>query len=513
MSGVEGQMTQAGVMDTISKRHEVDPVFAEVCAMVYGDAVDVREVYDQVSKAMPDSADLNTHAVPNSKPRRRKFPKSYPVTTVMSKSLPIGSVVGATPQDRSKNRKIAATGMAATTVALTGGLHAVKLTAGHVAARRAALKEAKGIGSVVAAMPKTKLAGIGAAAGAGWGILHATELGADALSYRANAKAYKANMEPKAKTPVIKSMQEILNEVAAPILEARREGQISTTKAIEMIAKAAESIETNYEVSKWSPMQIARDIKGAVVGRDVFAVPPIDRLKRLPKAANLVVNPVARANSRAENTARVAANAIPARRAAFKMTALTTGATAGGFGYHEGKKKGRSQVVSLAKADDQVDYTFVGEISKMDEHKRLAFGWCHLSEVDGQPHYDLQGDYAPIEEIEKSAYAYVLDSRKGGDMHTRDGDRPVHTADLVESMVVTPEKLSKMGLSPEVAASVPTGWWIGMKVKDDKQWAQVLSGERTGFSVHGKGNRVSKVLEEERGIPHTTGNRVSKVMS
>ena len=69
-----------------------------------------------------------------------------------------------------------------------------------------------------------------------------------------------------------------------------------------------------------------------------------------------------------------------------------------------------------------------------------------------------------------------------------------HTADLVESMVVTPEKLAKMGLSAEVAKSVPTGWWIGMRVNDDKQWAQVLSGERAGFSIHGKGSRVSKTL-------------------
>lgn len=144
---------------------------------------------------------------------------------------------------------------------------------------------------------------------------------------------------------------------------------------------------------------------------------------------------------------------------------------------------------------EQVDYGFVGEISKVDEDKRLAFGWCSLSTVDGEPVVDLQGDYIPIEEIEKTAYVYVKDSRVGGDMHSRDGEAPKHTADLVESFVATPEKLQQMGISAEVAKNVPAGWWVGMRVNDDEQWRMVKSGERQGFSVHGKGQRVQKDIE------------------
>jgi hypothetical protein len=85
----------------------------------------------------------------------------------------------------------------------------------------------------------------------------------------------------------------------------------------------------------------------------------------------------------------------------------------------------------------------------------------------------------------------VLTSRKGGDMHRRVAkadDQPMHTSDLIESFVVTPEKLEKMGLAP---SALPHGWWVGFKVNDDEQWRMVKSGERTAFSIHGTGTRTA----------------------
>ena len=95
--------------------------------------------------------------------------------------------------------------------------------------------------------------------------------------------------------------------------------------------------------------------------------------------------------------------------------------------------------------------------------------------------------------MERSAYRYVLDSRKGGDMHARVGkgllsgwSEPKHTADLVESFVVTPEKLQSLGLPGD---ALPLGWWVGFQVNDDEQWALVKDGKRSGFSIHGTGTR------------------------
>lgn len=142
------------------------------------------------------------------------------------------------------------------------------------------------------------------------------------------------------------------------------------------------------------------------------------------------------------------------------------------------------------KAKDKLgkSVTWEGEISKVDEDKRQVFGWASIVEVNGEPVADLQGDIIGLEEIEKSAYDYVIKSRKGGDMHRRNhDDTPVHSSDMIESFLVTPEKIAKMGL-PE--GSLPIGWWVGYQVNDDDAWNLVKSGKRTAFSIHGRGHRT-----------------------
>lgn len=137
------------------------------------------------------------------------------------------------------------------------------------------------------------------------------------------------------------------------------------------------------------------------------------------------------------------------------------------------------------------DLEWQGEISKVDEDKRQVFGWCSLTQVNGEPIVDRQGDYIPLDEVEKSAYNYVISSRKGGDMHKRDGESPLHTSDMIESFVVTPEKLEKLGLDSN---AVPHGWWVGFKINDEDQWQAVKKNERSYFSIHGKGRRTEKSM-------------------
>ena len=133
-----------------------------------------------------------------------------------------------------------------------------------------------------------------------------------------------------------------------------------------------------------------------------------------------------------------------------------------------------------------LDVTWEGEISKVDVDRRQVFGWASIVEVNGEPVVDLQGDYISIDEVEKSAYEYVQKSRKGGDMHLRDEwNEPKHASDMIESFVVTDEKKKALGL-PD---STPTGWWVGYQVNDPDVWSKVKSGERTGFSIHGRGQR------------------------
>ena len=140
----------------------------------------------------------------------------------------------------------------------------------------------------------------------------------------------------------------------------------------------------------------------------------------------------------------------------------------------------------LSKRDETFDVHWEGEISKLNVDKQQVFGWASIVEVNGEPVVDLQGDYIAIDEVEKSAYEYVHKSRKGGDMHLRDGDQPVHKSDMIESFVVTPEKKKALGLPDEM----PVGWWVGYQINDPELWSKVKNGERTGFSIHGRGIRT-----------------------
>lgn len=151
-------------------------------------------------------------------------------------------------------------------------------------------------------------------------------------------------------------------------------------------------------------------------------------------------------------------------------------------------------------------------IVKVDDEKRLVFGWASIiKDEGGKILLDRQDDFIDSEdELEKAAYDYVLHSRDGGEMHVRRG-----VAKMVESVVFTEEKQRALGIP---AGSMPTGWWIGFKVEDDRVWSQVKKGEYMGFSVHGTGKRestelpVSKITE----IGKADGkkkNKVSTVMN
>lgn len=137
--------------------------------------------------------------------------------------------------------------------------------------------------------------------------------------------------------------------------------------------------------------------------------------------------------------------------------------------------------------DGAYEVVWSGEFSKRDDERRQAFGYASVVEVDGTPVIDLQGDWITPAELEKAAYAFVQKSRVGGSQHARGDDGgPLHAGDMIESFVITDEKVEKMGL-PE---DTPRGWWVGFQYHDDATWDDIKSGRKTGFSVHGRGKRV-----------------------
>lgn len=103
------------------------------------------------------------------------------------------------------------------------------------------------------------------------------------------------------------------------------------------------------------------------------------------------------------------------------------------------------------------------KVQKVDEDKRLVFGWANVSvDVGGNEVVDLQEDMIDPETLEAAAYKFAELYRDGGEMHERTG-----TAVMVESVVLTEEKQAAMGLA---AGTLPVGWWIGFRVTDDDVW-------------------------------------------
>ena len=124
-----------------------------------------------------------------------------------------------------------------------------------------------------------------------------------------------------------------------------------------------------------------------------------------------------------------------------------------------------------------------GRISKVDEDRRLVFGWAYIAKSkDGTVIIDKQGDFIDDDwELESAAYDFVLNSGLGDEMHLQ-----VPVSKVVESMVFTPDKIAKMGL-PE--GTLPTAWWVGFRVDDDAVWDEVKKGTYRAFSVCGAGVR------------------------
>ena len=130
-----------------------------------------------------------------------------------------------------------------------------------------------------------------------------------------------------------------------------------------------------------------------------------------------------------------------------------------------------------------MEISLSGDFAKVDDDRRLAFGWAYVADDNGDVVIDHSGDYidkVALPELEQAAYDYVLHSREADEMH----EVLTGIAKVVESVMITPEKLAAMGLE-----GTRTGWWIGFKVEDEGVWEKVKSGQYSAFSIRGRGVR------------------------
>jgi hypothetical protein len=236
---------------------------------------------------------------------------------------------------------------------------------------------------------------------------------------------------------------------------------------------------------------------GKSVGR--HGAPPVKAVNRPAKPAatgsGAHGKPTTGKRQHPESTARSVGNAAGTALSTNKRKVAAAGvvSTASLAEAHHHKIKNEGMGLDPYAYAKSLDVTWEGSFSKLDDDKHQAFGWASVVKYNGQPVTDKQGDYITPEDIEEAAYNYVLTSRVGTDMHARDVfDEPIPSSAMIESMVFTPEKISKMGLPDDF----PVGWWVGYKYHDEDTWQKVKKGEYTGFSIHGKGIRKALSPDE-----------------
>ncbi len=118
-----------------------------------------------------------------------------------------------------------------------------------------------------------------------------------------------------------------------------------------------------------------------------------------------------------------------------------------------------------------------GEVLKVGEsEQQLVYGWASVVEKDGQAVVDRQGDVIPEEVLAKGVIDFMMDSRVSKTMHIGEA-----TGQIVESMMFTKELQTAMGIDLQ-----KVGWFIGVKIDDQKVWKQIKSGELSMFSIGGQ---------------------------
>ena len=121
------------------------------------------------------------------------------------------------------------------------------------------------------------------------------------------------------------------------------------------------------------------------------------------------------------------------------------------------------------------------QIAKADTALGVVYGFASVAGI-----VDTQDDVIEPAVLEKAVVEFMQDHRAAGEMHN---GQP-KTGTVVESVVMSPEKATAMGLPAEVAKAMPTAWWIGVKA-DPATLAKVKDGSYRMFSIEGTGTRVA----------------------
>jgi hypothetical protein len=133
------------------------------------------------------------------------------------------------------------------------------------------------------------------------------------------------------------------------------------------------------------------------------------------------------------------------------------------------------------------------DMIKYDDEHNCIFGWGYVAiRKDGSQVEDHSTEYVAEEDykdLEMGMYAHNLEFRASDIGHVEK-----QTGYLIESFVVTKEKLKKMGL-PENA--LPQGIWCGYFFPNDEDYAKIKKMRHPMFSLFGSATKEFVEREEK----------------
>lgn len=130
--------------------------------------------------------------------------------------------------------------------------------------------------------------------------------------------------------------------------------------------------------------------------------------------------------------------------------------------------------VSVLAPKDSPLLRFRVKVEKLDEERRVAYGWASVIEEGGEEVVDYDREIITEDDLVSYVHKFKLGGYGGKVMHA--GER---VSELVESLVFTKDIQRALGIDLG-----KVGWWVGFQY-EPKTWSRVKSGELPMFSLRG----------------------------
>ncbi len=135
----------------------------------------------------------------------------------------------------------------------------------------------------------------------------------------------------------------------------------------------------------------------------------------------------------------------------------------------------------VVKIGEKVSFTesHRGRIVKVDEARKICYGWANVITEGGAQVVDTQDDGISPGEMVRFTTEFMMDQRIGKTNHAGE---PTHM--VVHSMPLTYELAKAFGIE-----TPDEGWLVGVYIHDQNTLAAVQAGELAAFSIGGSGER------------------------